>query len=339
MGKVFSGISKALFGGSNSTQQSVQQSSNQLDPRLFNMYNQNVGRATNVANNLGARQIADFSPQFMQALGLTQQSVGPNSAGTITTGQGVNAANRVASYSPERVFDGYTPERITAEGLLDVDINRYMNPFIDNVANNVMSDMDRSRQMVQMQNADAAARAGAFGGSRQGVLEAETNRGFFNEAGVVSDLLRAGAFRNAQEAATGDLVRRMEAARLNQAAGLEGNQQRMQAQGLNQAAGLTANQQRLAAGQALGALGLQQQQMGLQGSQQLAAFDQIQRERQQSILDAVRMLPIEQQALINEALGLNPAGGSGMVGTSTGSSSGASDSRNGIFPALFPMGI
>jgi hypothetical protein len=41
-------------------------------------------------------------------------------------------------------------------------------------------------------------------------------------------------------------------------------------------------------------------------------------------LDAIRNLPFEQQQLINQALGLNVGGGSGMQSSSSGSSFGGS---------------
>ena len=334
-----SGITRTLFGGS--TNRSNQQSTNQsqqssisgsssssrtaLDPRAFRMFNQNLSSARNTANNLRAREIADFGQDFTDGRGLARDTV-INGAGMQTTDRAAGLAGAAGAFSPDQ---------LNIRSLLDVDMNQYMNPFTDNVINQTISDMDRARQMTQMQNADAAARSGAFGGSRQGVLEAETNRNFFDRLGATTSALRSDAFNNATGLALSDVDRAA------------------QTDAINQAAGLDANQQRISAAALMGDLGAQQQQMGLQGAEALVGLDSMQRERQQMVLDAIRNLPLEQQAILNEALGVNPMGGSGMVttsqsssfgrsqGTSFGQSTGSSrgESQDGIIPGLFPGGI
>lgn len=301
-----SGITRTLFGGSTSSsnQQSTQQSQQSsvsgsrsssrtaLDPRAFSMFNQNLSSARNTAANLRAREIADFGQDFDDGRGLARDTV-LNGPGMQTTGRAVGFAGDAA---------GFSPDQLGIRSLLDVDMNQYMNPFTDNVINQTISDMDRARQMTQMQNADAAARSGAFGGSRQGVLEAETNRNFFDRLGATTSALRSDAFNNATGLALSDVDRAA------------------QTDAINQAAGLDANQQRISAAALMGDLGAQQQQMGLQGAEALVQLDAMQRERQQMVLDAIRNLPLEQQAILNEALGINPMGGSGMVTTSDSSS-------------------
>ena len=68
------------------------------------------------------------------------------------------------------------------------------------------------------------------------------------------------------------------------------------------------------------------QQMGFQGAQNLAAQGQFQQQYTQQQLDAIRNLPLEQQQIINQALGLNIGGGSGQQSTS--------ESRQGLLGAL-----
>ena len=91
----------------------------------------------------------------------------------------------------------------------------------------------------------------------------------------------------------------------------------LQANLANQAAGLQANQQRLgAAGQVANIAG-QGQQMGLTGAQALQQQGALQQGFSQQQLDAIRNLPLEQQQILNQALGINVGGGSGIQQSST----------------------
>jgi len=347
---------KKLFGGSES--RSSQQSNTQLDPRMFDMFNQNYQRATDVANNLGARQFADFTPDFNAGADALRSTVGGQ--GMSTVGRGADMATAAGMYRPQDVnVAGVTAAQgnrgdirdVSGGSFLNANIDAYMNPFLQNVAGNVTNDLGRARQMEQMQTASAAAKARAFGGSRQGVLEAETNRNFYDRLGNTLSSLYSSGFDTASNLAGQDLTRSLQAQMANQSAdqnlmGLNvGNQQQaalanqqaeLVAGTANQNAGLTANQQQIAAAGLLGNLGQQQQTMGLEGANALMNLGLGQQQFNQAQLDAIRNLPLEQQALLNEALGINPGGGSGMVSNSSGSS--RSDQWRGIFNSMpFPM--
>lgn len=75
--------------------------------------------------------------------------------------------------------------------------SQFQNPYTDQVVNNSLNDLERSRQMQMNDIGAAATSAGAFGGSRHGVLEAETNRGFADRAGNLAGNLRMQGFDNA----------------------------------------------------------------------------------------------------------------------------------------------
>jgi hypothetical protein len=66
--------------------------------------------------------------------------------------------------------------------------------------------------------------------------------------------------------------------------------------------------------------------MGFQGAQNLSNLGQFQQQYTQQQLDAIRNLPLEQQQIVNQALGLNIGGGSGTTSTSS--------SRQGLLGAL-----
>jgi hypothetical protein len=85
----------------------------------------------------------------------------------------------------------------------------------------------------------------------------------------------------------------------------------------NQGAGLSANQQRLAASGQLANIAGQGQQMGLTGAQALQQQGALQQGFSQQQLDAIRNLPLEQQQILNQALGINVGGGSGIQQSSS----------------------
>ena len=83
------------------------------------------------------------------------------------------------------------------QGVGGMNIQNYMNPFIDNVENQAMSALDKSRVQSLMGNSDAAIASNAFGGSRHGVVDAVTNSETAQKAGMLSAELRKGAYDNA----------------------------------------------------------------------------------------------------------------------------------------------
>lgn len=355
MGKAIGGITRTLFGGGTSRQQSTQ--SSQLDPRMFDMFDQNRQRATGVANNLGVRQFADFTPDFYTGRDQIMSTIGGPGQRSVQAAQ--QAAQRATNFRAPTIsgvgYDANVADRgdirdVAGGSFLNANIGDYMNPFLNLVAGNTISDMDRARQMTQMQNADAATAARAFGGSRQGVLEAETNRGFFDRLGNTLGGLYATGFDAASNMAMSDMDRALAANLANQ--GVDQNVIMANMQALNQAdqfgataqnaasvanqqALLNANQQRLAATGMLGDLGNVGQQMALQSGEAATNLGFVQQQLDQARLDAIRSLPLERQAIINEALGINVGGGSGMV--STGQSSGSSSQQTGIVPGLTGM--
>ena len=98
----------------------------------------------------------------------------------------------------------------SAPTLLGADINAYQNPFNTQVIDQSLSDLDRARQMAIGGDQDRAISAGAFGGSRSGILEAETNRAFADQAARTSSGLRQAGFNQAQRAAESDIGRQMD---------------------------------------------------------------------------------------------------------------------------------
>ena len=276
---------------------------------------------------------------------------------------------------------------ISAGSFLNQNIQKYMNPYTQAVTEQGLTDLERARQLEQIQTSAKATAAKSFGGSRQGVAEAETNRAYGDSAQRFIRQQNADAYEAAQRASEADLARDMLSQQLNQSQDLATTQQSLQLAGqfglanqdaalkalqanqdamlraslanqgydfnvgqlntentqqvnlanqasknqanltnaanflqanlANQAAGLQANQQRLgAAGQVANIAG-QGQQMGFAGANQLAQQGAVQQRFSQDQLDAIRNLPLEQQQILNQALGINVGGGSGTQASST----------------------
>lgn len=91
------------------------------------------------------------------------------------------------------------------QGILGLNRNDYMNPYIDNVETKAMEALDKARIQSLMGNTDSAAAAKAFGGSRHGVVDAVTNAESIQNAGLLSADLRRQAYDNASGLMQGDI--------------------------------------------------------------------------------------------------------------------------------------
>lgn len=262
------------------------------DPRLTQAYLDNIGTARSLAGNLPEQQFAGFTPAFNQGADFLTGRAG---AGQQVLQPGIQAAQMGTQFSPQQIAGG---------SFMDANIGQYMNPYQSEVIDRTLGDLDRARMMQQQQTGDAAARAGAFGGSRQGVLEAETNRAFFDRAGNVAAGLRAQGFDTAAGLAGQDLSRGLQAQMANQQAGLQGAGMNLQAAGL------------------LGNLGGQLQGMNQADASALMNLGLTQQQFQQQQLDAPLQRMLMQQDLRNQALGIVPGGTGGM---------GAAQDRTGQF--------
>jgi len=188
--------------------------------------------------------------------------------------------------------DTVTEDTVTAGSFADTNIDPYMSQYQTGVIDAALGDIERQRKIQQNQNKAAAVAGGAFGGDRQAILEAETNRAALEQSARTAAQLRQSGFESAARLAEADLARQTDAARANQQAAL-------QADLANQATGLDASK-------AGGQLGLQAQttsaQLGLQGA--LAAQDADLRRRlanqQVSVGDAERAMQASSTMAANQ---------------------------------------
>ena len=98
------------------------------------------------------------------------------------------------------------------------DLTQYTNPYETQVVQNTMGDMDRQRQIEANQLAAQASARGAFGGSRDALMQSELSRNYGQQMGNMAAQMRQAGFQNAQQMAGQDI-----------ATGLAGSQNRQQA--------------------------------------------------------------------------------------------------------------
>jgi hypothetical protein len=123
----------------------------------------------------------------------------------IDQGKGPNIYNQASGWLDQAATATQNAMHYDPRKLSDVNLNPYMNPFTQSVIDTSMADMNRGRQMAINDNGAAASRAGAFGNSRHGLVEAETNRGFADEVGQLTSGLNKENFYQAQQGAIGDI--------------------------------------------------------------------------------------------------------------------------------------
>lgn len=101
--------------------------------------------------------------------GLGSLAFPSNLGGSFSSGQ--------APSLPTASLTGDTSGNVTTSGLA----SQYMNPYLSAVLAPQLDELRRQSQMTQMANAAKYAGAGAFGGSRQALSDAETQRNLLQE--------------------------------------------------------------------------------------------------------------------------------------------------------------
>ena len=112
-------------------------------------------------------------------------------------------------------------DQVRAGQIAGTNLGAYTNPYESQVVQQSLGDLERSRLMQQNQLGAQASSAGAFGGSRQGIAEAETNRAFADQAARTASGLRQSGYQQAQQLAGQDIATQMQAALANQGANLQ----------------------------------------------------------------------------------------------------------------------
>jgi len=217
-----------------------------------------------------------------QLAGLSQ---GQRDAITRAT-QGVGAFQPFLQQGAEAVGQGIgqlgtAQQRVAAAGIDPTSYQQFMNPFMEDVIATTQQDIADKGAQQQLQAQARAVGQGAFGGSRQAVLQGQIASDVMDQQARTGAQLRSAGFQQAQNLA-------------QQAA----QQQLRQAQ-------LTGQLGQTVAGLGVQTAGLGQlgQQMGVQDVNTLLGIGGLQQQQGQRELDVTRANQLAQQALPFQRIG------------------------------------
>lgn len=214
--------------------------------------------------------------------------------------------------APERVYTG----SFTQPGMAEA----YMSPYMQEALIPQMREARRQSAISKMQNQATAVGQGAYGGSRQAIVEAERQRNLGTQLGDIQAQGLQRAYEQAQNLYGTEQSRAMQAALSNQQAGMTAGQTNLQALLGTQQAGAQnvmqaqlANQQALLEAQRLAeqsrqygaGLGLQGIQQQIAAATQLGGLGQARFGQQKDIINAIAAAGQQRQALEQQKLAQN----------------------------------
>ena len=183
----------------------------------------------------------------------------------------------------------------------------YMDPYMQNVVNIQQREAQRAADIAGTQRGAQAVGAGAFGGSRQAIMDAEAARNLSQQKGDIQARGLQSAFQNAQQQFNAEQAAGLQAQLANQQTGLTAQQLGEQSRQFGAGQGMTAAQQRAQYGQSAqqlaeqsrqfgGSLGIQGLQTAMTGAGQLGALGGQQFGQQKDILNLQNQFGGQQQA-------------------------------------------
>lgn len=259
-------------------------------------------------------RLADYQMTPMQAA--TAGAVSAGDAATMQAAQ-LGPAERISGVGA--VQAAQAPEQIAVDQLRTADMQAYMSPYTQGVIESSLRTLGGAQEQALDKLAAQAQAAKAFGGSRQGVAEAETRKAYGQQAADLVTRQMQQAFQQAQGAAQFDIGQ-------TQAARTLASQQGMQAETLGQQAreAAAAREQAARAGN---------QQAANMFAQQQAQFEQQARQANMQAQNAMAQFNAqlaqqaaqaqagrEQEALRStfggqfQAAGIQQAGAAGLTG-------------------------
>ena len=219
--------------------------SNWAGPYVTNMLGQGQALANMPYQAYMGPLTSGESPLQTQAFNTAGTLTTPTSIGTAATNAGtIGTAAQGLKYSPTTTsFDA-------------TQATSYMNPYLQTALQPQLDEARRQSQLTQQQNAAKMTQAGAFGGGRQAILDAETQRNLANTQANITGQGYSTAYDKAMAQFNADQARKMQEAQYGAGYGLQGLQTGLQAAqaqgqlGATQAStGLANLSQQLAAGQ------------------------------------------------------------------------------------------
>ena len=239
----------------------------QFQPLIFDTAKRAVTEASTPYTAYKGERIAGFDPFQLTA----QQSVanlGPAQQLGPATQYAASAGARAGDikYAPQTNFGAPS---FATPGLADM----YMSPYVQNVVDIQKREAQRQADIAGQQAQAGAVKQGAYGGSRQAILQAEANRNLSQQMGDIQKAGSQAAYEQAQNLYNTEAQRQMAAQQ--------------------------ATEQSRQYGANLGLQGLSTQ---LQAAQQLGTLGQEQMNQQQAIINAMQNVGQQRQAMNQQQL-------------------------------------
>ena len=206
-----------------------------------------------------SKYVAGFSPMQEQSF---------QGAANLTTAPQLAGATGMAAEAGLRGLDTrYQTGRFDAPQFGSQSAQQYMNPYMQNVVDIQQREAQRQADIAGTQRGAQAVGAGAFGGSRQAIMEAEAARNLGQQKGDIQAQGSNLAYQQAQQQFNADMARRQQAQQMAEQSrqygagiGLQGLQTGLQAAGQLGQLGQTQYGQQVGNIQLQNQMGAQQQQ-------------------------------------------------------------------------------
>jgi hypothetical protein len=163
---------------------------------------------------------AQFTPLQQQAF-----TGAGNMQTSAATGQGVNIAGQAAGQALGASYDPY------ATGQFGAQAGQYMDPYMQNVVNIQQREAQRQADIAGTQRGAQAVQSGAFGGSRQAIMDAEAARNLSMQKGDIQARGLQDAYGRGQQQFNTEQQLREQSRQYGAGLGLQGLQTALQGAG------------------------------------------------------------------------------------------------------------
>lgn len=232
-------------------------------PYAEKMLGQTEALAATPYQTYNRERVAGFTPMQQQAF---QSAQGMQTSGL--TGFGGQAAGAATMGALGTHFD---PSQFQGGQFGSQEAQQYMNPYMQNVVGVQQREAQRTADVASTQRGAQAVGSGAFGGSRQAIMDAEAARNLATQKGNIQAQGLMASYNQAQQQFNADQSRNMQAQQL-------GEQSKQYGAGL----GLQGLQTALQGAGQLGALGGQQFGQGMDINKLQQAYGTQQQQQDQT---------------------------------------------------------
>ena len=205
--------------------------SNWAGPYVTNMLGQGQALANMPYQSYMGQLTAGQSPLQSGAFTAASNLTTPSSIG--------NAASTAGDIATTAKGLSYSP---TTSSFDTTQATNYMNPYLEASLKPQLEEARRQSQITQQQNAAKMTQAGAFGGSRQAILDAENQRNLGTNLANITGTGYNTAYDKATQQFNADQTRKMQEAQYGAGYGLQGLQAGLQAATTQGALGTQENQ-------------------------------------------------------------------------------------------------